>query len=526
MKKLTLSLLIFILFVPEAFCQTNWYSQNTGTSSILQDVFFVDQDYGWIAGAQTILHSTDGGNTWVEQPAPPVSLFYVSIYFTDRMNGWACGNDAKIIHTTDGGNTWVSQSNPYVTFNPILYGIYFANPDTGWAVGGDHGSYPGFINRRVILHTTNGGSTWEFQFDQSGEWPFYCVNFSSGFDGYAAGQFGDIVGTSDGGSTWNEKTPVTSYQPYGIYFVNSDTGWTSGEYLGVPHVSYISKTTDGGTSWDIQTFGTDDYLQDIYFIDNQSGWAVGGTIGGSGGTQHSVILHTIDSGANWEPETAPTSSTLLGLSFSPGHTGWAVGSDGVLISTLDPVPVELTSFTASTKENDVTLSWQTTTETNNSGFEIRRSAAGVQSEEPWLRIGYVEGQGTSTRTTDYSFIDKNLKSGNYWYKLIQIDFDGTKTESGVINVKVSDPVKYELAQNYPNPFNPSTSIEYSIPVDGFVSIIIYNSLGEKIRSLVNTQRQAGNYRVNFDADGLSSGIYYYRINAGKYSSVKKMILLR
>ena len=526
MKKFTLSFLIFILFIPVTFCQTSWYAQNSGTSSILQDVFFVDQDYGWIAGAQTILHSTDGGVSWVEQPAPPVSLFYISIYFTDRMNGWACGNDARIIHTTDGGNTWISQPNPYVTFNPILYGIYFTNPDTGWAVGGDHGSYPGFINRRVILHTTNGGDSWEFQFDQSGEWPFYCVNFSTSVDGYAAGQFGDIVNTSDGGSTWSEKTPVTSYQPFSIYFVNSDTGWTSGEYLGVPHVSYISKTTDGGTSWDIQTFGTDDYLQDIHFIDSESGWAVGGTIGGSGGVQHSVILHTSDAGINWEPESAPTSSTLLGLSFSPGHTGWAVGSNGVLISTLNPVPVELTSFIASTNENDITLNWQTKTETNNSGFDICRSAAGDQSEGHWLTVGHVPGHGTSIKTNNYSFIDKNLESGEYSYKLIQIDFDGKRTESEIVNVRVNNPGEYTLAQNYPNPFNPSTSIEYSIPVAGFVSIIIYNSLGEKINSLVNAQRRAGNYRVNFDAAGLSSGIYYYRINAGDYTSVKKMILLR
>ena len=332
---------------------------------------------------------------------------------------------------------------------------------------------------------------------------------------------------SDGGSIWSEKTPITSYQPFSIYFVNSDTGWTSGEYLGVPHVSYISKTTDGGTSWDIKTFGTDEYIQDIYFIDSESGWAVGGTIGGSGGTQHSVILHTSDSGANWVPETAPTSSTLLGLCFSPGHTGWAVGSDGVLISTLDPVPVELASFIASTNANDVTLNWKTTTETNNSGFEIRRSVAGAQAEKEWVMVGYVEGHGTSTKTNNYSFIDKNLKSGTYLYKLIQIDFDGTRTESEVVAAEIIPrPDQFAILQNYPNPFNPVTTIDYSIPSKGDVKINIYNSLGEKIKTLVDEFKSAGSHEIIFNASSLTSGVYYYKIETKGFSATKKMVLLK
>jgi photosystem II stability/assembly factor-like uncharacterized protein len=186
-------LILFLLLASWTFCfpQTSWMSQNSGTTAILQSVFFADKHNGWIAGAHLILHTTDGGQTWAQQTTPRVSNFYVGVYFLDDMNGWACGNDAKIIHTTNGGSTWVTQPNPYIYPNPILYDIYFANPDTGWAVGGDHGSFPNYINHQVVLYTTNGGNTWSFQLNQSYEKPLISVYFISSSEGYAAGEWGE-----------------------------------------------------------------------------------------------------------------------------------------------------------------------------------------------------------------------------------------------------------------------------------------------------------------------------------------------
>ena len=528
MKTVLITILLIAFFSVQIFSQSNWYNQNSGTNSIFQDVFFVDQDYGWIAGANLILHTTDGGNTWINQPAPPVSLFYVSIYFTDRMNGWACGNEAKIIHTTDGGNTWVTQPNPYVTFNPILYGIYFVNQDTGWAVGGDHGSYPSFINRRVILYTTNGGNSWDFQLDQSGVWPFYCVGFSTSSDGYAAGQYGAILHTTDGGNTWSEKTPISSYQPYSIYFQNSSIGWVSGEYLGVPHVSFISKTIDGGNSWNTQTFGTDEYLEGIYFVDSMTGWAVGGTIGGSSGTQHTTILHTTDGGESWALQNAPSTSTLLGVSFVNAGHGWAVGADGVVLAYENTVPVELTSFTASVKNKNVNIRWKTASEKNNSGFEILRS---IQNKNNWNQIGFVEGHGTTTGENSYSFIDKNLEFGNYSYKLVQVDFDGTQNESEIVSVEIgSQQTEYSLSQNYPNPFNPSTTIQYSLPIDLDVNLTVFNQIGEEIMKINKGVQKAGTYNLNVDLSDFSSGIYFYRLQANSstrnYLQTKEMCLIK
>jgi len=522
MKKILLSItLTFLISIP-CLAQAAWYNQSSGTNSILQDVFFVDQDYGWASGANLVLHTTDGGDTWVQQPAPPLSLYYVDIFFLDRMNGWACGNEAKIIHTTDGGNTWVDQPNPYTFPNPILYSIFFANSDTGWALGGDHGNYPTFTPRRVVLYTTNGGNSWDFQYSVSNELPIYCSNFISPSEGFAASESGDVIHTSNGGNTWIETTPVSSYRLYGINFANSNTGWVSGEYLGVPHVASISKTTDGGNTWNTQSFGTDEYLTDIYFVDEMTGWGVGGTIGGTG---TSTILHTTDGGESWSSQTSPTTNALYGLSFSDINNGWAVGYGGTIINYTNPVPVELTSFNATINNSDVILSWQTATETNNKGFEILRS---IQTENlKWKKIGFVEGNGTTTNESSYSFTDKNLVQGNYSYKLTQIDFDGTKTDSKIVEVEINlQPDEFSVSQNYPNPFNPSTTIQYTIPESGNVKLKVFNSIGEEVATLVNNFKEAGSYKVTFNANELSSGIYYYKIESGYFTSAKKMNLLK
>ena len=125
MKQLLLLLFFVLTFWTFSYSQSTWMTQNSGTSSILQSVFFVDKNNGWIAGAGPIIHTINGGATWMAQSTPPHSGFYVSVYFIDVMNGWACGNEARIIHTTDGGNTWVTQPNPYTFPSPILYDIYF-----------------------------------------------------------------------------------------------------------------------------------------------------------------------------------------------------------------------------------------------------------------------------------------------------------------------------------------------------------------------------------------------------------------
>ena len=194
----------------------------------------------------------------------------------------------------------------------------------------------------------------------------------------------------------------------------------------------------------------------------------------------------------------------------------------------DIVPVELTSFTATVQRNSVSLNWQTATETNNSGFELQRSEmSNVKSQTDWQVIGFVPGFGTTTEPKSYSFIDENLSVGNYQYRLKQIDFDGSFEYSNTVEVEISSPTEFSLEQNYPNPFNPSTNIQYSISSRQFVTLKIFNSLGEEIETLVNEFQDAGVHSAFYILHStLPSGVYYYRINAGGQALTRKMILIK
>jgi hypothetical protein len=191
------------------------------------------------------------------------------------------------------------------------------------------------------------------------------------------------------------------------------------------------------------------------------------------------------------------------------------------------VPVELSSFTANVNGNSVSLNWTTVTETNNLGFEIQRKSA----NNDFITLGFVRGSGTTTEIKNYSFVDKNLQSGNYSYRLKQVDFNGSYEYSNVIEVSVLTPQEFSLEQNFPNPFNPSTQITFNLRIDSDVQLKVFNLLGQEIATLINGRLSAGTQQVEFKADNLTSGVYFYRIDAkgidgSNFSSVKKMILNR
>ncbi len=177
------------------------------------------------------------------------------------------------------------------------------------------------------------------------------------------------------------------------------------------------------------------------------------------------------------------------------------------------LPVELSSFSSTVNENDVRLDWTTSSESNNSGFEIERSSANT---ETWGKIASIGGAGNSTQPVSYSYTDKGLSIGSYHYRLKQIDFNGNYEYHNLgSEVVISFAASFELSQNYPNPFNPSTSIRFNLPVDGNVSLIIYDNRGREVSTLVNGFKTAGYYDVSFNGASLSSGVYFYKV---KFSS--------
>ena len=187
------------------------------------------------------------------------------------------------------------------------------------------------------------------------------------------------------------------------------------------------------------------------------------------------------------------------------------------------VPVELTSFTGAQNGTTITLNWNTATELNNRGFDVERTEG---NQNNWQSIGFVQGSGTSTNPHAYTFSDNNLDAGSYSYRLKQVDNDGSSEYINLAESFTVEPGSYSLSQNYPNPFNPTTMIKYSVPEKNQVTIKIYNVLGSQVALLVNEIKPAGSYEVSFDASGLSSGVYYYTISAGKFTSTKKMILMK
>lgn len=193
----------------------------------------------------------------------------------------------------------------------------------------------------------------------------------------------------------------------------------------------------------------------------------------------------------------------------------------------DFVPVELTAFFALTVDNGVLLKWTTSTETNNSGFMIERSSNKVDFNE----VSFIDGQGTTTKITDYEYTDAISKPGRYSYRLKQIDFDGSTNYSNVVESEVEGPQVFVLSQNYPNPFNPSTMINFSLPVDSYVQIQLFNALGEKVEDLTNRDYSIGSHEISFDATKLSNGVYYYSIKAtgvdgSSFVATKKMVLMK
>ncbi|MCF6269785.1 MAG: T9SS type A sorting domain-containing protein [Melioribacteraceae bacterium] len=188
------------------------------------------------------------------------------------------------------------------------------------------------------------------------------------------------------------------------------------------------------------------------------------------------------------------------------------------------LPVELVSFSAIHLNNGVELTWRTATEINNYGFDIQRTAN--NNLEDYQSIGFIQGHGNSISPKEYSFLDNTVSHGKYFYRLKQIDIDGAYEYSEEIEIDLGTLNKFVLNQNYPNTFNPETSISYEIPISGKVVLKVFNLLGKEVATLVNEEKVAGSYKINFSGAALASGTYFYRIQIGGFVKTKKFILLK
>lgn len=187
-----------------------------------------------------------------------------------------------------------------------------------------------------------------------------------------------------------------------------------------------------------------------------------------------------------------------------------------------PVPVELTSFSASVTGGKVMLNWATGSEKNNRGFEIQRST----DNRNFVTVGFVQGNGTVTERKEYSFNDNNAPRARLYYRLRQVDYDGSASFSSVAQADNSAPGEFALEQNYPNPFNPSTVIAFSLPERSFAELTVYNVLGQAVARPVSGILEAGKHTFNFNAENLPAGVYIYKLSARNNAFIRKMTLLK
>ncbi len=205
------------------------------------------------------------------------------------------------------------------------------------------------------------------------------------------------------------------------------------------------------------------------------------------------------------------------------------------------IPVELTSFTAAAADGVVVLEWVTQTETENFGYHVYRSLA-AEGDYAKITDQIIKGAGSSAEAHTYTYTDRHVQSGKtYYYKLCDVDYNGNQHFYGPISVSVATsiplksiegvPAEYSLGQNYPNPFNPETAINFSLKESGYVSLKVYNVVGQVVRTLVNGEKSAGSYSLMWNgADdsgtSLTNGIYYYSLQVNGFSDTKKLVLMK
>lgn len=361
------------------------------------------------------------------------------------------------------------------------------------------------------------------------------------------------------GNVWLVKTDAAGNMVWNKFFGGTDvdrglsvkqtsdggyilTGYTASSGAGLDDMLLIKTDSLGNAQWQ-NTFGGSgrDYGNSVIQSSDGGFVVTGYTLSSGAGGDDLWIVKTDELGnqlwsktlsgaqsdvGNYLIETSDGSFVITGhtLSFGAGlHDVW-------LIKLASVIPVELVSFNALVRGNDIELKWITASEINNKGFEIEKCLTQTPSKGEgfidWISLGFVKGNGTSTEMNRYEFVDQNLEPGKYSYRLKQIDYDGNFSFSNIVEAEIFAPDEFSLEQNYPNPFNPATVISWQSPVGSHQTLRIYDVLGNEVETLVDEYRQAGRFKVEFYASNLADGVYIYKLTVGNYTATRKMILMK
>lgn len=402
---------------------------------------------------------------WIRQTSP-VTTVLLNCTFTDTLNGWAAGDSGVIIHTSNGGSNWVIQNS---TVNYYINDIYFINKRLGWGIANEY-----LLDGTTILKTTNGGNSWTAQNFPDSTKIFRTIYFLDSLNGYIGGFQGTVFKTINAGLNWiqcsNDSSFFSAFPIAKFAFVSPEKGFACGGQIDIAGV--IWTTTDSGMNWSAEAQSPEP-IYDIFFKDPFNVICVGGDF--EYGAQ---IIRTTNGGTNWAYRNLGLFGQGQSVDFRTPDEAWmALGFSGT---------------------------WAITYDGGNNWKEMY----------------------TTDTTTIYSldFID----SLHGW----AVGKDGVilkyiPVSTGIQNSSFTLPDQYVLHQNYPNPFNPSTIIRFEIPVFSSVKLTISDITGKTISTLTDKKLNAGNYEAEFNADGLSGGIYFYSLIAdGLIKETGKMVFLK
>ncbi len=192
----------------------------------------------------------------------------------------------------------------------------------------------------------------------------------------------------------------------------------------------------------------------------------------------------------------------------------------LMFTTTFTLPVSLSDFKSTASNDNVLVSWKTDHESNNKGFEIQRSNNGSD----WYAINFITSNGESTVTKNYSYTDKGLAPGTYYYRLEQVDLDGKSTFSAIVSATVSGKGTVSLFQNYPNPFNSITSIRFDLPRAQHARLSVVDLAGREVRVLTDKMSEAGSHIVTLDGANLGRQTYLLRLQTEDGLLTRKILV--
>lgn len=491
-------LVVFILFLFLTSFNISMQAQwvQTGSTGSGKVTALVVNDSYIFAGTKPggVYRSSNDGTNWTQVN----SGMNITDINAMSANGTYIFSTAAIdiYSTANNGTNWSSLGYPTMM---SCYSLFVKGNNI--YVGGGGG----------VLISTNNGTYWFVTNPQSGQGSLdtgsiyaLAVLGTNIYAGTIGSDGGGVYVTTNNGTSWTRHKLGKYIQALTVLGTNIfAASWGGGVYL----------STDSGTNWTQVNNG----LASIYVYS----FAVSGS-NLFAGTNSGVFLSN-DNGTSWT-QVGLTGNIIFSLAISANNIFAGTSTLGVWRRPLSDLtlPMELSSFMLNVQGRNVLLNWTTQTEKNSNKFIIERNINSTN----WEAVGNVKAAVLSNSPKQYSFIDKNLQSGKYKYRLKMIDNDGTFKYSSIIEAEVALPNNYNLSQNYPNPFNPGTVISYSLPSASNIKLIVYNTLSQTIKTLESGFKQAGNYSIAFNATDLPSGVYFYKLEAGNFFQIKKMILIK